>query len=222
MDDPDVIFADPWLKKSEKTTSLPNDAYFACSYEMNYVVERFDEAAFFRRTETTDELWIGEGGIANGTDSAKNFEGAKLSDIGCVFVVPREGEEVTACLKLMELFFRARHGFVWPSKFVVPGIVDKPAFDSLVGRIENELKENAQKARESETEIIKVARELGLSPEPTGHGPSHWCARCPGTNHVLFIDSAENSFGCGWCKRKGTAQELRAFVKERKNRRTSL
>jgi len=221
MDDPDVIFADPWLKKSEKTTSLPNDARFACSYELNLVVERFDEAAFFRRTETTDELWIGAGGIADGTSSAKNFEGAKLSYIGCVFAVPRKGEEVTACLKLMELFFRARHGFEWPSKFVVPGIVDKSAFDSLIGRIENELEENRQKAASAETDIIKVARKLGLSPKPTGEGPSHWYARCPETNHILFIDAAENSFGCGWCKRKGTVQELRAFVKERKDGRTS-
>ena len=61
QDNPKVIFADPWLKKAEKTASLPEDARFACAYELNLVVDQFDEAAFLRRTETTDELWIGAG-----------------------------------------------------------------------------------------------------------------------------------------------------------------
>ena len=92
----------------------------------------------------------------------------------------------------------------------------------MVRKIEKELDENKQKAREAETEIIKVARELGLSPEPTGEGPSYWFARCPGKihgktgNHVFFINAATNSFGCGWCHRKGGVEELRAFVMEGK------
>jgi hypothetical protein len=88
--------------------------------------------------------------------------------------------------------------------------------DSLVGRIKNEYQENRQKARERETEIIKVARELGLSPYSTGTGPDYWQASCPRRNHRLYINAAENSFGCGWCKRKGAVEELRAFVKERR------
>ena len=130
-------------------------------------------------------------------------------------------EELFACLNLLELLFRARHGFYWPDGFVASGIVDKSAFDSLVGRIQHEVEENRQRASEGETEIIKIARELGLSPEPTGHGISHWSARCPETNHQLFIDAAENSFGCGYCKRKGSVEELRVFVKERKEWRTN-
>jgi hypothetical protein len=65
------------------------------------------------------------------------------------------------------------------------------------------LDDNSRKARKAETEIIKVARELGLFPKPTGEGPNSWYAACPGRNHVLFISGAANSFGCGWCKRKG-------------------
>jgi hypothetical protein len=229
MDDHNVILADPWLKNADKATSLPDDARFACAYQLYVVVESFDETAYFRRTKTTDELWIGTGeysptrdGVTDGTTSPQYFERAKLTHIGCVFAVPRKGEELFACLNLLELLFRARYGFYSPDGFVASGIVDKSAFDSLVGRIEHELKENRQEAREGETEIIKVARELGLSPQPTGHGSSHWAARCPEMNHQLFIDAAENSFGCGYCKRKGTVEELRAFVKERTERRTSL
>jgi hypothetical protein len=220
MEDDDVIYADPWLKNAEENASLPNDAHFACSYELNLVVEQFVETAFFRRTETTDELWVGAGGIADGNASAKGPEGLTLSHIGRVFASPTKGEKVAACLKLMELFFRARRGFEWPDRFLAPGIIGKFAFDSLIGRIENESKENRRKAQSAETQIVTVARGLGLSPQPTGDSPSHWSARCPETNHVLFIDAAENSFGCGWCRRKGGLEELRAFVEERKHRST--
>jgi hypothetical protein len=141
--------------------------------------------------------------------------------VGCVFAVPRKDEEFFACLNLLDRLFYARLGFNWPEEFIAGGIVNKSAFDSLVGRIEHELEDNAQKARETETEIIKVARELGLSPKPTGTGPTYWWARCPETNHHLYINAAEDSFGCGWCKRKGAVEELRAFVRERKDRRTN-
>lgn len=188
----EVVFADPWLKKTEWTADLPNDLRFVCTYEENLVVDLFDFSLFLRRTETTDELWIDDG-----------------YNIGRVFAITRKGEELTACLKLIELLVRARHGFEWPEAFLVAGTVDESSFTSVVRKIEKELDENKQKARETETAIIKVARKLGLSPKPTGEGPSHWFARCPGRihgkpgNHVLFINAAENSFGCGWCCRKG-------------------
>lgn len=215
MDDHDFIFADPWLKKGGKARLLPDDARFACAYEQDVVVDRIDLAAFFCRTETADELWIG----AYETASAKDFDRTKLSDIGRVYAMKRKGDDLTACLKMMERFFRARQGFEWPKGFLVAGIVDESSFTRLVKKIEYEIEENTVKALEAETEIIKLARELGLSPKPTGKGPSYWYARCPGRNHVLFINAAENSFGCGWCQRNGAMEELREFVKEREDKK---
>lgn len=214
MDKPDVIFANPWLKKTEKTTSLPDDARFACSFEQNFIIDLFDVTAFFHRTETTDELWM-----AAGVYIPTDFERAKLSDVGCVFAVQRKGDELTACLRLLDMFFRAKHGFEWPERFLVAGIIDELAFINLVKRIENELEENRQKARKAETEIVGVARELELFPKPTGDSPKRWFARCPESNHMLYIDAPQNLFFCGWCKRSGAIEELRAFVKERKDRR---
>ena len=217
----ELVFADPWLKKAEKTEHFPDDARFACAYEIHPVVEYFAVATFLRRTETIDELWIGAT-VNDRTFSAEDFKRVGLWGIGRVFAITRNGDELTACLKLIELLFRARHGFEWPEAFLVTGIVDESSFTSMVRKIEKELDENKQKARETETAIIEVARNLGLSPKPTGEGPSHWFARCPGKihgktgNHVLFINAAEDSFGCGWCRRKGGVEELRAFVRERK------
>jgi hypothetical protein len=103
----------------------------------------------------------------------------------------------------------------------VGGLVPEGWFGHLVARLENEWEENRQKAEKRETEIIKVARELGLSPEPTSTGPDYWQATCPEKNHPLYINAAADSFGCGWCRRKGGVEELRALVKERKERRGS-
>ncbi len=219
----EVIYADPWGKKAKETTNLPDDAIFACAYEINLVIDQFHEAAFFRRTETADELWVGTGvpwfrPLTYGTASAEDFGRANLESIFCVFAVKRKGNEITACLRLIELFFRVRHGLgAWPEGFVAPGIVDKVTYDSLLARLENEYEENRKKARENEIELIRVARELGLTPYPTGKYPDQWAAHCPRRNHPIYITTTENYFFCGWCGRKGGVEELREFVKERRN-----
>jgi hypothetical protein len=149
------------------------------------------------------------------TASAEDFEGAKLSHIGCVYAVPKRDEESISCLALLARLFRARVGFYWPEGFAAAGMVEKAAYEDLVGRLQGELEQNEQKARERETEIIQVARELELFPEPTGTGPDYWCATCPEKNHPLYINAATSSFWYGWCGRKGGVEELRAFVTER-------
>jgi hypothetical protein len=39
-----------------------------------------------------------------------------------------------------------------------------------------------------------------------------WSALCPGTNHSLMISTNDNTFGCGYYKRRGGPEELRTFV----------
>lgn len=217
----DDIVCDPWHKSAEDGATLPDEVRFACSYELFVAFEWFDEAAFFRRTETTDELWTGSGGCSvnrtsrQGTAYAEPSARATLSDIGCVYAVPRRDQESISCLSLLDRLFRARVGFYWPERLIVAGIIEKSAFDGLVGRLTDEVDDNAREAGARETEIVRAARELGLSPRPSGTGPDHWYANCPGKNHPLYITAAVNSFGCGWCRRKGGVEELRAFVEER-------
>jgi hypothetical protein len=188
-----------------------------------FYVERFYAAAFLHRTETADELWMGildfrwSFGIAYGTASAEDFEEAKLmGGVSCRFAVRRKGDDLAASLRLMEVLFRAVHGYEFYEEFIAPGILDKSAYDGLVGRLENEWEENRRKARARETEIIKVARELGLNPFPTGDNPDYWMANCPGKNHPLYFNAALNSYGCGYCQRTDGVEGLRAFVKERR------
>lgn len=225
MRTPGGFFEDPWLKRDRHVKRLPKGALFACTYEQD--ICRFDifpEACFLRRTRTRDELWVvgldtcAKGDVLTGNVSQQDIERRRVLDVGCAYAVPREGDELSACLNLLYRLFSARVGFYWPTGFVAAGIVQESDFDSVVGRLRRELEDNAEQARLRETEIIQVARELGLSPQPTGTGPDYWQAACPRTNHPLYINAAENSFGCGWCKRKGGVEELRAFVKERRER----
>jgi len=222
MTDSKYILIDPWLKKGGKTTRLPADALLACAYDPYIGPDTIEEAAFFRRTATADELWVVAAyvppptrGITARTASFRDIPRERILGIGCAFAVRRRGEESSACLDLLDRLFRARVGFCWPEAFLAAGIVPATAFNGLVGRIARELQENAAKARERESEIVSAARELGLSPQPTGTGPDYWWARCPGRNHPLDIDAAKNLFLCGWCRRNGAVRELRALVNER-------
>lgn len=74
MNDDNDILADPWLKTATQSTSLPDNACFACAYGLFEGGFPLEEATFFRRTETADELWIATGmalsivdGAADGT-----------------------------------------------------------------------------------------------------------------------------------------------------------
>ncbi|MGZ7132947.1 MAG: tetratricopeptide repeat protein, partial [Halobacteriota archaeon] len=213
----EIVFADPWRKKAEEIEHIPDDARFVCAYERHMVVDWFTVATFLSRTETTDELWVGST-VSDRAFSAEDFKRGVLWGIERVFAIRRKGDELTACLKLIELLLRAGCG-LYPDVFLVPGIVKESSFTSIVRKIEKERDENKQRAREG-TEIVTVARKLGLAPKPTGPDHSYWLTRCPGHhgktgNHSLLIWAEKNSFECGHCKRKGGVEELRAFVKER-------
>ena len=214
------FFEDPWLKRTGRSKRLPKDALFACTYDLDINgPDIVQEACFLRRTKTRDELWlVGLDTFAEGSIVAGNVSPQDIEQVGCAYAVPKEGDDLSACLNLLYRLFSARVGFYWPTGFVAAGIVQESDFNSVVGRLRRELEDNAEQARLRETEIVQVARELGLGPQPTGTGPDYWQARCPRTNHPLYINAAENSFGCGWCCRKGGIEELRAFVKERRER----
>lgn len=219
------IFADPWLRERGGTTSLPDDLLFVCAYDLDVGPLFMEEAACFRRVDDTDELWVvaywrlsALVSVAGGNASPKAFERGKSLARGHVFAVPAEDGYVAACLNLLERLFYARAGYHRPKSFIIGGIVDEPAFDSMLKRIEHELDDNVRKTKEKVTEIVIAARELGLSPRPTGTGPFFWLAKCPKTRHLIYIEADKNTFWCGQCKRSGSIEELKALVSERKGR----
>ena len=65
------------------------------------------------------------------------------------------------------------------------------------------------------SEIVPTARELGLCPEPSNTAVGYWIANCPGTQHSIQLRPSTEEWFCGYCKRKGSSEELRAFRRER-------
>jgi hypothetical protein len=216
------FFDDPWLNSPGRKRRFPPGALFICAYYVDVMPFLIKEAAFFRQTKKRDELWLvhdpekeHERDVYT-DDPARYINSREKLKSGCACAVPREGGDLCACVNLLYRHFGNRAGMGWPSDFITSGIVDEPVFTNVVARLKKELDDNAEKARSDETGIIKAARELKLNPEPTGKGPDRWRANCPGTNHHLLISAESNTFGCGYCRRKGTVADLVAFVNERR------
>ncbi len=70
--------------------------------------------------------------------------------------------------------------------------------------------------------FIDFFKENSLFPRPYDKEKGLWTASCPNiSKHPLMINVSEEQFGCGWCKKKGGLQELKIWIAEIKNHRTS-
>ncbi len=224
MCNPENIQVTPWPKAEEHPDGLPVGGDFICAYEIHVGVDSIDEAAVLNRGPDQDELWVVSGlssdlidDLANELDPSHIAQEEVLT-WGLAVTGDRKDQKPTAALEMLEALIRCRVGYGWPTKIVRSGLIGHREFDKLVSGLEAELEANAVAARKHTSEIVEAARELDLTPTPTGTDPRFWSARCPQTNHPLFINAEVNEFGCGWCKRKGGPAELAQFVAERRER----
>ena len=127
--------------------------------------------------------------------------------------------------EIIRTLVRERSPFEVAGALVRPGLVHAEEWGAQVEEFAQEIAANHRAAREAiagtPSPIIDTARELGLGPVPHGSSATDWQAGCPGTNHPLYISTISNEWGCGWCRRKGGGDELRAFVRERRLSRAS-
>jgi hypothetical protein len=145
----------------------------------------------------------------------------------CVISIPRHGSKREAAARLLDAHVRSRVHHECPVPPYQPGLLTKAELKSIVETIAEELKRNSRVAEEDqrrhEAPIIKMAKELGLSPRPAGHNHSDWMASCPQSrNHWIMISPSHNEFGCGYCGRKGGPEELRAFYNHVRRKGVSI
>jgi hypothetical protein len=219
---------DLWCKGKQKRPAM---AVFLLAHEIYFQIEHFDQAIWFNRSDDRDELWAITEELAElrpALAELRQDERAGYIDnfgrhCGCVFSVPRARSFDESVIDLLSCYFGTSAGApLGVEHMTAAGYISPAQFETLHQRVlsdrvrrEQEHKEWSRLAREHETEIIRVARDLGLDPEPAGIGRVQWYARCPGSRgHRLMITTGHDEFGCGYCRVKGGVDELRAFASQ--------
>jgi glutaredoxin len=88
-------------------------------------------------------------------------------------------------------------------------------FNSIIQNIKEEKDAIIKQAKENQTPLIDYLREQCLNPRPSGNNPNSWIANCPcGGNHFIMIVTETDTWGCGYCKRKGELGELKIWLQE--------
>lgn len=217
-----------WCKDEQRR---PVGAVFVLAHEVFEQIEHFDQVVWFNRTATHDELWAYTDTFTSlastltglPTDTHAGYIDDFSHQCACVFSVPRSRSFDESLIDLVSSYFSTAAGAPCAMEHLIAtGYIGPEQFELLYHRMllddarrRREHEEWSRQARENETEIIHVARELGLNPEPTGIGPVQWYARCPGSRgHSVMITTSNDEFGCGYCRVKGGVAELRAFVAE--------
>ena len=217
------VKVDPWLQDQgdyKNYKGIPEDAVFACAYYI-YTNPFYDsvEAAFLRRAGEKDELWVASWDYEFKLPLPDYSRQGQFEGFGCKVIAPREGDTASACHRLLGHLFRSRVGYVGYSHFAQRGIIAESEYKGIIDALKQELDQYVKAAHANRSPIVDTAEGLGLCPEPTGRGPYSWSANCPGTSHHLFISTESDTFGCGYCRRKGGSDELRDFVWDRRSKK---
>ena len=218
-------FIDPWLKKGSRDSSLPSGLKLVCAYELHLGVDSVAEALFYRVYNNQHQLWA----VAVYSDKMLNavhlkqpnrIPGGLTLHSGLVVSFSDSPTSSPQLLELLEFLVVSRGGYGWPSSFLKRGLLCRKDFDNKINKIEMELNQIREQTfgEGIGNPLIEKARKLRLNPEPCGTASHQWKARCPETHHYLYISTDSNTFGCGYCKRKGGLKELVNFVSERKAR----
>jgi hypothetical protein len=94
-------------------------------------------------------------------------------------------------------------------------LLTKHEFARIIKAIQDEKLAITEQAKSNETPLIEYLRLQNLSPEPSGNNPNSWMANCPcGGQHHIYVVTTEDTWGCGYCKRKGKLPELKIWLAE--------
>jgi hypothetical protein len=135
---------------------------------------------------------------------------------------PLKSEEVNIISELREFLITIisdKYNFVGTPVFVQSRIFSEQTFDKILrqGIILMDEKYDLAIKLNTENELIKYCRSIGLYPEPGGISPTNWEANClSGGQHRLMISTKSNEWGCGYCKRKGDINSLREWYESKK------
>ena len=195
---------DPYLKGelSPRNCHVPANAIHIFSTDEFCEIEYFEKSFYFYNTSEYIEFWTDnyyQRGIIARLDPPKN----DLKDFVKNF--------------LLEYFVATRH-FFSPGDITEAGYLKKGEVREIIKKFKERTKRKKLSDLKDPNGILKIAENLGLYPRHDGGETANCIANCPGTHHFLMISPSSGEWGCGWCKRKGGPDDLKRFVKERKER----
>lgn len=99
-------------------------------------------------------------------------------------------------------------------------VFTKQEFNSIIQTMKDEKHAIIEQATAKQTPLIEYLRTKQLYPRPSGNNPNSWIANCPcGGKHFIMIVTTTDTWGCGYCRRKGKIAELEKWLQEIKSKK---
>ena len=119
-------------------------------------------------------------------------------------------------IELLENHFEKWREFYGLPRFRTEGLIDEKEFYTMVDSIEEKRDHYINKAKELKTPFIDFLEKANLDPIPNGKNEYQWLAKCPYSKgkHHMMVSTKNNTYGCGWCKKKGNQRDLENYFKE--------
>lgn len=100
-------------------------------------------------------------------------------------------------------------------RFNSQGYMNQDDFESIILEVKKEIKDSKKEGLKTANHFTEYLKLQSLDPRPSGDNKYLWLANCPfsGGSHFMHISTETNTFGCGWCKRKGGQKDLKNYLK---------
>jgi len=100
-------------------------------------------------------------------------------------------------------------------EFEKSAVFTEQEFNTIIQTMIDEKQAIIEQAKAKQTPLIAYLRTKQLFPRPTGNNPNSWIAKCPcGGQHYIMIVTTTDTWGCGYCRRKGGIAELESWLQE--------
>jgi len=216
-----IIRMDPW-RKQPASHSGAGSAIFVGGYELDAGggFDTISQALFLSGGPEKWELWEVEPRDGTRLDQSIHWEDLACDPGGWLVV---EGEGLCnlqrAAMELFEALLQSRLHYAAATGPYVAGLLSVVELEWVVTTFHLKLQWNRDEALAKElaktSPILEAAMACG-NLRPAGQNTTAWMANCPcGGQHWIMISTESNSFGCGYCRRKGGPEELRRFCEER-------
>ena len=119
---------------------------------------------------------------------------------------------------LTDMFSYSGSCMGYPS-FIESELISGLEFDQIRDKGIENIHERQRQTEEmgKNNPLILFCTEHKLHPQPLDHSPHSWQANCPsGGRHHIMISTSTNTWGCGYCRKKGDLKDLHIWLQEKK------